>query len=158
MIVDKIKNMNLYKDINPKLAKAFKWIQQNDLSKFELGKHIIDDDMFFVHRTLEMSKPNDMTCEVHNHYADIHLFKEKEVYGYIPVNYLQQLEPITDYDTAMDVRYYKAKKALGLVEIEPDNFMLFLPNEIHCPGIVSFSEQYQNNKLISKYILKVKMN
>ncbi|QZE12355.1 YhcH/YjgK/YiaL family protein [Mycoplasma sp. Ms02] len=158
MIIDSLKNSKKYGAIDKRLARAFEWLENNDYQNLELGKHVIDEDLFFVHRTLDVFDQNDFTCEVHEKYADIHLFKEEEVYGYVPVSYTDLMEKLTDYDQTMDVTFYRAKSALGKTAIAPNHFMLFLPGEIHCPGIVPFEKEFKPNQKVSKFIMKVKMD
>ncbi|MEG2771949.1 MAG: YhcH/YjgK/YiaL family protein, partial [Alistipes sp.] len=85
MILDSLKNSALYYAVNPRLKQAFDYLTATDLTKLEVGKHVIDGDNIFANvMERELKKPTDAKLEIHNTYLDIQVLitGEQESFGW----------------------------------------------------------------------------
>jgi YhcH/YjgK/YiaL family protein len=72
MIIDKIENINLYKDINSRISKALDYIINTDLINLEPGKYDIDKENIFALINEYQTKPeSEGKLEAHRKYIDV---------------------------------------------------------------------------------------
>jgi len=72
MVIDKIENYKLYVSLSEKIAKAFAYINETDLSQTALGKYEIDnDDIFALVQEYDTKDKNECKLEGHSKYIDI---------------------------------------------------------------------------------------
>ena len=48
MILDSIKNAELYYSLSPRIKEAFDWLAKTDIKSLSVGRHDIDGDNLFV--------------------------------------------------------------------------------------------------------------
>ena len=48
MILDSIKNAELYYSLSPRIKQAFEWLAQTDVKALSAGRHYIDGENLFV--------------------------------------------------------------------------------------------------------------
>jgi len=129
MIIDTLKNSELYYVFGENFKKAFDFLKNNDISKMELGRHDIDGDNVYILVQEYTTKTID-NCyfEAHKVYADIHYIKEGfEYFGYAPIE--RASAPITEYDPKKDAIFYE-KECLFLLVQEGDIVIMF-PHDVH---------------------------
>ncbi len=137
MILDSIKNAELYYSVSPRLEKAFDYIRQADFAAMEPGRYPIDGDEIFVNiMERELKSPEEAKLEVHNNYADIQILVsgEQEGFGYMERCDLQ--EPTAEFDTVKDVQFF-TDLPQTIYSIWPGQFTLLMPEDGHAPLIGS---------------------
>ncbi|MDA3845669.1 MAG: YhcH/YjgK/YiaL family protein [Vallitaleaceae bacterium] len=149
MITGHIKNANLYKNISASIGEAITYIQDNDLSTFEVGKYEIDGDNLFV--LIQSYAPKTVeagNCEAHKNYIDIqYIIEGYEQMGYAPVADMTIVDP---YDEAKDRLFVKWEG--DLIHFKKDMFAIFFPQDAHMPGIKT-----EGCELVKKAVFKIRV-
>jgi len=135
-------------DENPNYLKSVEYIENTDLEKLELGKHMIDGDNLFVNIVeSQLKTPEQARLEVHNNYIDIQVpLSGAESFGVKPRHACE--EPDGEFNTEKDILFYKDKD-WTTVTIEPGQAITFDPETAHAPLI--------GEGVIRKAIFKVKV-
>ena len=135
-------------DNNPNYLNAVKFIEENDLSLFEVGKHVIDGENLWVNIVdADLKKPEDARLEVHNAYIDIQVpMSGAESFGVKPRR--ECAEPEGEYNAEKDILFYKDKD-WTTVTVNPGEAITFAPDTAHAPLI--------GTGKIHKAIFKVKV-
>ena len=135
-------------DNNPNYLNAVKFIEENDLSLLEAGKHVIDGDNLWVNIVdADLKKPEDARLEVHNVYIDIQVpMSGEESFGVKPRR--ECAEPEGEYNAEKDILFYKDKD-WTTVTVKPGEAITFDPDTAHAPLI--------GTGKIHKAIFKVKV-
>ncbi len=132
--------------------KAFKFLKDNDLMKLELKKYAIDGDNLFA-TVSEYTTKNieDAKFESHKKYIDIQYVAEgTEMIGIAPET---QVTKVTDqYNPENDIAFYMVGK-ISEFKAAPDRFFIFLPSDIHRPGV-----KVSENSKVRKVVVKVKID
>lgn len=133
MIIDKLENGMKYAAMNPRFAKAFEFLMNNDLVALQAGKVELEgkDLVVNVNDFAGKAEP-DCRMESHDAFIDIQL----------PVNADEQmgwtarcdLSQITEQKPEKDVVFY-ADKAQMMLNIPAGHFAIFFPHDGHQPGI-----------------------
>ena len=133
MIIDKIENLKLYYALNSRFEEVGKYLEQNDLTKLEDGKHIIDGNKLFVNVEDDKGKTNDeAVIEYHRKMIDIQVpLNIPETYGYTPVADL----PDTPFDEAKDIAKQPGITPRNFVTLKPGEFAIFFPQDGHAPCV-----------------------
>lgn len=104
MIIDRIENLGLYKDLHPLFATAIDYLTNTDLLAHETGKVVLKEGELYVN--FDEAKPKAQTearCESHNAFIDIQLpLSGAEIMGYAPR--VSKEEGI--YDEEKDITFY----------------------------------------------------
>lgn len=136
MIVDTLANAEAYFGLHPRLERAFTYLNNHDLSKLPLGRHLIDDDDIFINvQEVELKAPQDAPLEVHNTYIDIQVLidgAEQERMGWRPRADCQR--PTGDFDREKDVRFFSDPHRFE-IGVRRGEFAIFLPEDAHAPMI-----------------------
>lgn len=149
MILDSIKNAELYYSLAPSMERAFDFIRSTDLASLEVGRHDIDGDNLFVNiMELELKKAEDAPLEVHNVYADIQvlIIGDEEGFGWSERCNVEK--PVADFDTAKDIQFF-ADKPQTIYYMRRGQFTILLPEDAHAPMI--------GEGVVKKAIFKVKL-
>lgn len=125
-------NMNL--DNNPHYLEAVKFIEENDLSALEPGKHVINGDNLWVNIIdTPLKTPEQARLEVHDAYIDIQVpISGAEGFGLKPRR--ECTEPDGEYDAGKDILFYKDKDWTQ-VTLEPGQAITICPDTAHAPMI-----------------------
>ncbi|MFI3279928.1 MAG: YhcH/YjgK/YiaL family protein [Rikenellaceae bacterium] len=137
MILDSIKNAELYYSVSPRLKKAFEYIQSTDLEALAEGRYEIEGSDIFVNIVeRDLKTTEEAKLEVHNLYADIQIVVsgDDEGFGYIERCKLQ--EPAGEFNTEKDIQFFKDAPQT-IYYIRPGQFTLLLPEDAHAPLIGS---------------------
>jgi len=146
MILDSILNAGLYLSIHPRLKKAFDFLISTDLLTLPLGKIELDGSNLIVNVVeIEGKTPEVARLETHKLYIDIQIpLTTTETMGWKAGN---ELKVITQpYNSEKDITFF-ADTATNFVKVQPDEFVIFFPEDGHQPGIF--------NGLHKKIIVKV---
>ncbi len=149
MILDNIKNIQLYADLNPSIVRALKYLRDTDFSKLDSGKYeIAGKEIISIIHNYTTKEMEDCRLEAHRRYIDIHFMsKGSEVIGYSLFN---NQEPATDYDEENDFILYCGEK--NYLMLEEGMFAVFYPSDLHMPGLVT-----EKPSEVLKVVVKVKV-
>ena len=133
MIIDKIENLKQYYALNPRFEKVGKFIENNDLTKLENGRQVIDGDKLFVNVEDDKGKTRDeAVIEYHRKMADIQVpLNIPETYGYTPVADL----PEVPFDEDKDIAKQPGITPCNFVTLKHGKFAIFFPQDGHAPCI-----------------------
>lgn len=150
MIIDKIENINLYKNLGSRLSKAFDYIINTDLKNIEPGKYDIDgDNIFALINEYQTKSESEGKLEAHRKYIDVqYVITGEELMGYALLDNQTISEP---YKEANDVAFYKGEKSF--TKVEEGMFAVFFPWDVHMPGINS-----GKSIKVKKLLIKVRIN
>ena len=150
MIVDKIENSGLYKNLCEKIKKSYDYIKQTDLKNLQPGRYDIDGDNIFALISEYQTKAElEGKLEAHKKYIDVqYVIEGEELMGYVPLGDQQILEPYTEDN---DIIFYNGEKVF--VKLSEGMFAIFFPEDIHMPGI-STGEISE----VKKLVIKVRVN
>lgn len=146
MIKDKLSNANRYYNLSAGIREGLEYLKNNDITNLEDGKYEINSDKLFINVNSYTSK-DDADWESHTKYIDIQYIKiGKEKIGICDRN-----DCITkiSYNEEKDIEFLSGEKG-EFNTMEPEDFMIIFPNELHKPGI-----KVNENTYVKKAIIKV---
>lgn len=150
MILDKITNLDIYKDLNKYIPLVVEFIEKTDLLALEEGKGTIEEgEVFYIVQNKYTKDYDNNKWEAHKRYIDIQcIINGVEGMGYTDKS---NLKAITEYNSEMDIQFFKGEgKILNLSEGE---FALFFPNDGHLPYIKEDGAPKQVKKIIFKLMI-----
>jgi YhcH/YjgK/YiaL family protein len=150
MIVDKIENSGLYKNLSERIKRSFDYIKQTDLKKLQPGRYDIDgDNIFAMISEYQTKTESEGKLEAHKKYIDVqYVIEGEELMGYAPLGNQQTLEA---YKEENDIIFYKGEKVF--IKVTEGMFAIFAPEDVHMPGI-----QSEKKSLVKKLVIKVKVD
>ena len=149
MIIDTIANAPKYFSLHPLFAKAFAYIQQNDLVNTEIGKSDIAEGLKAIisnspGKTKEASLAK---FECHNKNIDIQFcIKGNETIGWKPRE--KCVTKNGEYNDEKDVQFFSDAPDTFFQLID-GQFAIFFPEDVHAPMI--------GEGEIKKLVIKVKI-
>ncbi len=148
MIIDKIKNIDLYSELSERISKAINFLQETDFSNFEPGRIEIDNDNIFALLSEYQTKnPDDCRLEAHRKYIDIqYIVSGSELIGYAPLNNQTVIEK---YSEEKDVIFFEGKTSL--MRLDAGMFAVFFPDDLHKPCI----QAKKTSKTVQKVVVKI---
>jgi YhcH/YjgK/YiaL family protein len=146
MIVDKIDNSKIYKNISERIDIAFDYLQKTDFSKMEVGKTEINgDEVYFMVQEYTSKKHEDCKLEAHKKYIDIqYVVSGEELMGICTLGNQQLVENKPEKDVA----FYKGE--ISTVKLTAGMFAVLFPEDLHMPGMMSDTQQN-----VKKVVVKV---
>ena len=149
MIIDTLNNASKYTGLNPLFAKAFDFINQNDVATLENGVIQIEDSLKVI-----VSTANGKTAEVslakfecHDTNIDIQVcVKGQETIAWKPRE--KCVTPNGDYNLEKDVRFFSDAPDM-FFQLTDGQFAVFFPEDVHAPMI--------GDGEIKKLVFKVKI-
>jgi len=132
MIIDKIENANIYKNLGERINKAFDYIRSTDLKNLQQGKYEIEGKNIFAMISEYQTKPeSEGKLEAHKKYIDVqYVISGEERMGYAPLGIQTISEP---YKEENDVIFFSGEKSF--TKVEEGMFAIFFPTDVHMPGI-----------------------
>jgi YhcH/YjgK/YiaL family protein len=146
MILDKLKNCSKFFSMGTRFETGFKFILENDLSKFADGKYEIDgENIFALVSSYATKSAAEKLPEAHRKYADIQYM----ISGYENIGYahLGSQKVTTDYNDEKDIIFYD--EVSFYFRLPEGSFAVFLPDDIHMPGIID-GEAMEVRKVVVK--------
>lgn len=134
MILDSLKNIKVYSNLNPNFSKAIEFILNSDLNSLPLGRNEICGDAVFANvMEVKPKTKEEAMIEIHRKYIDIQIpITAGEVMGYTPLREL----PEPDFDEAADAALYpQGMAAREYFTVNTDEFVVFFPQDGHAPAI-----------------------
>lgn len=137
---------------NPeKWDKAFRFLKDNDLSKLELRRYDIDDDIVYAPVSEYTTKnEEDARYEAHQKYIDIqYVISGREQIGVAPLS--QKEDTLEPYNAENDIEFFTLTGGENRLA-SPNRFFIFFPDDAHRPGLKdSVTSQ------VKKIVVKVKV-
>lgn len=134
MIIDSLKNADVYAPLHKRFTKAFDYIRNTDLASLEPGRHEIDgNDIFMMLSVTDLKRPEDAPLEVHDKYIDIqYVIEGVETFGWLERSECR--DPKAPMDTEKDVQFFNDAHATRYT-LKSGDFCIFYPNDAHAPMI-----------------------
>jgi YhcH/YjgK/YiaL family protein len=134
MIIDNIRNLNLYSFSNPGIIRAFDFIMKSDFENLPDGRYDIDgDNVYALVNSYETKQRKDCFPEAHKKYIDVQFVaKGKELLGYMPFNG-QKVYKV--YDSEKDYMLFDEEPSF--ISFSENMFAVLFPDDLHMPGINS---------------------
>jgi len=147
MLIDKIENCYIYKPLSKRIAAAFEYINQTDLSSLKPGKYIIDnEDIFALVQEYDTKNKNEGKLEGHYQYIDLqYIIKGVELIG---TSLLTDQKIITNNPEA-DYAFYEGEPDFHT--LTEGMFAIFFPHDLHMPGI-----SVEQPSKVKKLVIKIK--
>lgn len=147
MILGSLQNTERIEKMHPGFKTFFDYVKANDLLNTEMGTIELDgDELFVINTEIDGKKPEDARLEAHQVYIDIQLLLDgNEAIGWKALEDAEQVS--VPYDEDKDLVFY-ADEADEIINLQPGQFMIFFPEDVHAPGIA--------NGKIRKIIAKIK--
>lgn len=145
MILDKIENIELYRNLGVGFQKAIEFIQKNEIMNLSDGRYDLGEGLYFMKQHYTTCPPKKGKWEVHRKYIDLQLILEgKEQMGYAPVS---QMIPGEPYDAERDLQFFQGDG--NLFAISKGFFCIFFPSDAHMPGVC------ENDSKVWKLVIKI---
>jgi YhcH/YjgK/YiaL family protein len=150
MIIDKLKNAHLYKNLGERINRSFDYIKTTDLKNLPVGKYPIDGENIFALVSEYKTKPeSEGKLEAHKKYIDVqYVIDGEELMGYSPLGKQSIIEP---YKEENDIVFFNGDKSF--VKVTSGMFAIFYPEDVHMPGIAS-----GKSSPVKKLVIKVLTN
>ncbi len=135
MIVDSLKNAELYYGVCPRMQRAFELLADVDLASLEAGKHLLDGEDIFVNiMEPQLKVAADAKLEIHNVYADIQILiaGESEGFGWSERSALK--DAVEPFDEAKDVQFFNDPYQFTFY-LRKGQFTILMPEDGHAPMI-----------------------
>lgn len=147
MILDSLRNKQLYYSLSPRIKQAFDWLETVDAKALATGRHAIDGDNIFVNVSeLELRPRSKAALEVHNEYIDIQVVVGgEEEFGWSPREALTQ--PRGEFDAKNDIGFYEDTPQT-FYSLREGQFTILMPQDGHAPMLGS--------GFVRKLIIKVR--
>jgi YhcH/YjgK/YiaL family protein len=148
MIVDQIKFIERYKNLDGRVELALEFLQKTNFKDIAPGIYKISgDDLFYIISDYNTRSAQDSKLEGHEKYIDIHsVIYGDELIGYSP---LTNQAVSSEYNNEKDYTLYEG--SVSLMKMIPGMFAIFYPNDLHMPGI------YNMKKMVKKLVIKVRI-
>jgi len=148
MILDKIENGKLYTGLGERIAKAFAWLNDTDLSATPSGKYEIDgNDVFGLVQEYDTKEISEGELEGHRKFIDIqYIIAGTEQIGVT----LLDNQDVVEANEDDDCTFYAG--APNLVTVKAGMFAIFFPDDLHMPGI-----KVNQVSKVKKVIIKVQV-
>ncbi len=138
--------------LSERLGQGLRFLQSTDLAALAKGKHAIDGELVFASVDEYETKPRgEKQGETHDLYIDIQcVAKGRE---WIGVSALTPVLPIADdRRPEQDLIFYERVEEETAVLLQPGEFVVLFPWEVHCPGC-----QVEQAETVKKIVVKVKV-
>ncbi len=134
MIIDYLDNAALYKEVHPLFKKVFNYLTSVDLEKLANGKIELEEDrLFLIISDSTLKSKEEAKLEVHNKYIDIQIpLSKAETFGVAPRKNL--LNEVDVFNKDKDIQFF-TDKATSFITLEPQQFIVFFPQDAHAPCI-----------------------
>ena len=150
MILDRLENAALYRNLNANIAKALDYLAKTNFAELSIGRHAIDGDAVFALVQCYHPKPTvDAQWEAHRKYLDVQFIAQGvERVGYAPLR--DNLKIRQAYNPENDGMLYETVG--DLLELRAGSFAVFFPTDIHAPCLAH--ETTQPDDKVLKVVVK----
>jgi len=134
MILDNMKNCEMYYGVHEKFEKAFEFIKKAIAENMEVGKYEIEGDNLRASIQVYDTKTADKSkFEGHENFIDIQcVISGCEMMGCTDIS---KAEIETPYNSEKDVAIYKNNYKASYCTVQDGEYCIFFPHDIHRPGM-----------------------
>ncbi len=135
------------------IQKALTFLQETDFNSLSEGRYPIEGDKIFAQvLDLVTQEKESILPEAHQRYLDVqYLHSGRELIG-VSVN-PPSMEIAKPYDSERDILFYQSVSDETMLMMNPGNFAVFFPQDIHRPACV-----YLETSPIRKVVVKVSLD
>lgn len=149
MIVDILKNSNLYDSVHCGFNKGFDFIKKCIAEDLPVGKYEIDGDNVYAFVQAYEAKPDVVkSFEAHKKYIDIQFIVDGNELIYY--NHIDTLSVTTEYNSESDFLLLDGDSGTP-IKLTAGSYAIFFPEDAHKPGI---APEIANN--VKKIVVKIK--
>ena len=150
MIIDKIENVHIYKNISERISKSFEYIKTTDLKNLPAGKYPVDgENIFALISEYKTKSEQEGKLEAHRKYIDVqYVIEGEELMGYAPLGGQKILDP---YKEENDIIFFTGDKSF--TKVSEGMFAIFFPEDVHMPGIMT-----EVPTSVKKLVIKVRVD
>lgn len=148
MILDSIKNISRYENLNIDFKAIVKFIDRVTNENLDNGRYDIKGDkLFALVQSYETKDINECKLESHKKYIDIqYIQKGNEVMYWCSTDKLKITEDLSETN---DVVFYDDNKDTSKLVVKEGYFALFFTHDAHKPG-VKFNTKSNVRKIVFK--------
>lgn len=133
MIVDNIRNIDLYMGMNANLDKALSTIKLISKTASLERVDIIENQVFYTVMQYKATSREDKLFEAHNKYIDVqYILQGEEIISYVD---REKAKLAISYDSEKDIAFYKGYG--NEILLGEGDFMILFPQDAHMPSIGS---------------------
>lgn len=147
MVIDKLENAHFYYGLDPRIKRALKFLEEQDLAAIKPGRYEIDGSSVLAICEEYQTKPIESGFwETHRKYVDIQFIAEGvELIGYSNIGNLTESAP---YDPDKDMQELQGRGEF--YRMDKNSFMILMPQDAHMPGRMA-----QKPNTVKKIVMKV---
>ncbi len=149
MIIDNLKNCELYYGVNKRFEKAFDFIKKACGDKLPVGKYEIDgSNLYALVQEYNTKSPEVARFEAHRKYIDIqYIISGNEKMELMDIS---KATPETDYNDEKDVIFFENTAGATLGIFSDEQYAIFFPQDVHKPGISIGKDSTVVRKIVVK--------
>ena len=138
------------KPLEERIEEAVEFIEKLNFDEYEKGKHIVNEDFFFLIQEYDAKEKDVARFESHKNFVDIQYIVEgKESMEVCPVTIMEVMNP---YNPEKDVEHYHHKDGAAKFVVTKGGYAIFYPADAHKPGV-----RVGDNKKVKKIVGKVRV-
>lgn len=135
------------KTLEEKISEAVEVIKSVKFEEMELGKHVINDELYLLIQEYESKDINVARYEAHKNYVDIqYVVDGKESIYIAPVSVMEVTEP---YSEEKDVVFFENIDRAATAVLTSGGYVILYPEDAHKPG-VAVDEPMNVKKIVGK--------
>lgn len=135
------------KTLSEKIAEAIEVIKNVKFDEMELGKHVINDELYIILQNYESKDPQIARHEAHKKYVDIQYVVDGM--ERIDITSAANMEVEEAYNDERDVVFFKEPTQAATVVLTAGGYVVLYPEDSHKPGI-RVDEPVQMKKIVGK--------
>lgn len=146
MLIDNLKNADLYYGLSERIKKALMYLKNTDLLNLENGKYEIEGgDIYVIVQDYQTKPQFEGKWEAHKKYIDIqYIIKGREKIGWGTIS---DFSEITEYNENNDIFFLEGNG--DFFEIREGFFTILTPQDVHMPSIsVGEGKEYTKKAVI----------
>lgn len=149
MVLDNVKNSNLYLNLNDKFKAAFDFIDKAASENYDVGKYEINGQELYANIDEYNTKlAVNGKFEGHKKYIDIqYVVSGVEA---MKVADIKNMVANPQDNTPNDCTFYEDSELASVIIVEQGNFAIFYPNDIHMPGLALNDAPSKVKKIVVK--------
>ena len=153
MLSANIKIAKKYDYLNERFQKAYKWLEENDLSSLAVGKYPIDGDKVYASVQEYETQPwAERKYESHKKYFGLqYIVSGEEFFGICPI---RDLADADSYNEEKDIMFYhkEPEQRTGLV-LKAGDYAIVAPEDGHKPKAAVLDKPAHVKKIVIKVAL-----
>ncbi|OCG13698.1 toxin-antitoxin biofilm protein TabA [Gilliamella sp. App6-5] len=153
MIIGNVNHLRLVPYLPTKIMYSIEYIKDNVNSNTPVGRYDIDGDkVFFMVSDSRTRHIHDAKPEYHKKYIDVQIVLEGQ--EGMAVSMLPPYTKVLDDKLAEnDIAFIETPKEETMLALQPDDFIVFFPNEVHKPLCAIDSKIATVRKVVIKIAL-----